>query len=128
MSYHALADGVLLLHFGFVAFVTLGALLLVRWPWVAWVHLPAAVWGVLIELTGGVCPLTPLEQQLRQKGGETGYVGGFIDHYITAALYPSGLTRGVQWALGGALLLANAMLYWRWWRRRAAWAAERRAR
>ena len=127
VSSRALADGVLLLHLGFVLFVTLGGLLLARWPRVALVHLPAAAWGVFIELTGGICPLTPLEQQLRRQGGQAGYSGGFIDHYITAALYPSGLTREVQLVLGGALLLANAMLYWRWWRRRAPGAGRGRA-
>jgi len=118
MSYRALADGVLVLHLGFVLFVTLGALLLARWPRLAFVHLPAAIWGVLIEYSGGVCPLTPLEQQLRRKGGEVGYSGGFIDHYITAALYPSGLTRELQIVLGSGLLVLNAVLYWKWWRRR----------
>jgi hypothetical protein len=120
MSDRALADGILILHLGFVLFVTLGALLLARWPRVAFVHLPAALWGVLIEYSGGVCPLTPLEQQLRRRGGEAGYSGGFIDHYITAALYPSGLTRELQIVLGSALLLLNAVLYWKWWRRRTA--------
>ena len=117
MVYRALADGVLLLHLGFVLFVTLGALLLAHWPRLMLVHLPAALWGVLIEFAGGWCPLTPLEQDLRRRGGEAGYAGGFIDHYITAALYPSGLTRGSQMALGSLLLLFNVVLYWRWWRR-----------
>ena len=120
MIYRVLADGVLLLHVGFVAFVVLGALLLARRPWAAWVHLPAVAWGVAIEFAGAVCPLTPLEQALRRRGGEAGYAGGFIDHYLTAALYPNGLTRGVQWTLGAALLLLNATLYWRWWRCRGA--------
>jgi hypothetical protein len=120
MSYRTLADGVLVLHLGFVLFVMFGALLLARHPRIVWLHLPAVVWGVLIELAGGICPLTPLEQQLRRQGGEAGYTGGFIDHYITAALYPAGLTRAVQLALGATLLLVNTVLYWRWWRRRRA--------
>jgi L-ascorbate metabolism protein UlaG (beta-lactamase superfamily) len=118
MLYRALADAVLLLHLGFIVFVTLGGLLVLRWPRLAALHIPAALWGALIEFTAGQCPLTPLEQWLRHRGGETGYAGGFIEHYLTAAIYPEGLTREMQLALGTAVVLINAAVYWRWWRQR----------
>ncbi len=118
MLYRALADVVLALHLGFVLFVSLGGLLLVRWPRLAAVHLPAAAWGAWIEFTGRICPLTPFEQYLRRRGGEAWYTGGFIEHYLTAAIYPGGLTRDIQLALGALVVLANAVFYWRWWRRR----------
>lgn len=115
MPYRTLADLVLALHLGFILFVALGALLLVRWPRLAYLHLPAAVWGALIEFTGAICPLTPLEQYLRRRAGEASYGGGFIEHYLTAAIYPNGLTRGMQLGLGAVVLVLNAALYWRWW-------------
>ena len=115
--YRGAADVVLVLHFGFVVFVVLGGLLALRWHRVAWVHVPVALYGATIEFIGFVCPLTPLELWLRQRGGEAGYGGGFIEHYITAALYPSGLTRDVQIALGVGVLLINAIIYAVWWRR-----------
>ena len=90
MVYRILADGVLLIHLGFVLFAVLGGFLLTRWPKLALVHLPAMLWGVLIEWSNGVCPLTPLEQHLPRRGGADGYTGGFIEHYITAAVYPMG--------------------------------------
>ena len=111
MLYRWSADLVLLLHFGFVAFVVLGGVLVLRWPRLRWAHLPAVAWGALIEFAGWVCPLTPLEVLLRQRGGEAGYSGDFIDHYLTATLYPAGLTRNVQIALGTAVLLGNLCLY-----------------
>lgn len=111
MIYRALADLVLVLHLGFVLFVVLGGLLVLRWPRVAFLHLPAAVWGVLIEYTGWICPLTPLENSLRLRGGEAGYTGGFIEHYIQPALYPNGLTRTTQIALGSFALLINLVAY-----------------
>lgn len=114
-----LADFVLALHLGFVVFVAAGCMLLLRWPRLAYVHLPAAFWGALIEFTGGVCPLTPIEQSLRQKGGEAGYAGGFIEHYLTAAIYPAGLTRNIQVVLGVIVVLINGAFYYLWWRRRA---------
>jgi hypothetical protein len=118
MPYAALADRVLVLHAAFVAFAVLGGLLVLRWPRVAWAHVPAAVWAVLVELTGWICPLTPLENLLREAGGQPGYGGAFLDHYLVPLLYPEGLTRGMQTALGGGLLLVNAFAYWRVLRRR----------
>jgi hypothetical protein len=117
MPYGVLADLVLVVHLGFVLFVVLGGLLVLRWPRLAWIHLPAAVWGAIIEFTGGVCPLTPLENNLRRLAGEAGYAGGFIEHYVTAALYPDGLTRVAQVVLGALVLLVNAVIYRRILRR-----------
>ena len=102
MPYRLLADALLVLHLGFVLFVVLGGLLVLRRPRLAWLHLPAVVWGAAIEFTGGICPLTPLENRWRVQAGGSGYQGGFIEHYVTAALYPDGLTRGVQLARGVA--------------------------
>ena len=111
MLYRFSADLVLLLHLAFVGFVLLGGLLVLRWPgwWKA--HVPAVAWGALIEFAGWVCPLTPLEVLLRKRGGEAGYSGDFIDHYLTATLYPAGLTRNVQIAIGTAVLLGNLCFY-----------------
>lgn len=111
MIYRALADLVLVVHLTFVLFVVLGGLLVLRWPRAAWVHVPAAIWGVLIEYTGWICPLTPLENSFRARGGEAGYSGGFIAHYIQPLLYPAGLTRGTQIVLGTFVLLLNLSAY-----------------
>jgi hypothetical protein len=114
------ADAVLLLHLGFIAFVLLGGLLALRWPRAAWVHLPAAAWGVWIELSGALCPLTPLENRLRAAAGQAGYEGGFIEHYLLALIYPAGLTREVQWVLAALVVATNLAIYaWVWRRRRA---------
>ena len=116
-----LADGVLLLHFLFIVFATLGAVLALRWRWMPWVHLPCVAWGAFIELTGRICPLTPLENALRAAGGEAGYAGGFIEHYLLAAIYPAGLTRETQFTLAGILLGLNVAIYSLvWWRARRA--------
>jgi hypothetical protein len=117
--YRAAADLVLVVHFAFIVFVALGGLIVLRWWRVSWVHVPVALYGVAVELIGFICPLTPLEVGLRQRGGEAGYAGGFVEHYLTAALYPGGLTRHVQYALGGAVLVLNALIYVAVWRRRA---------
>ena len=106
-----LADLVVGVHFLFVLFVLLGGLLVLRWPWVAGLHLPAALWGVLIEFTGWICPLTPLEQSLRQRAGGQGYSGSFIEHYLLPVLYPSALTRDIQLVLGSVALAVNLGIY-----------------
>jgi hypothetical protein len=118
VSYGALADLVVALHFGFVLFVVLGGLLVLRWRWVGLVHLPAAVWGAWIEFSGRICPLTPLENEYRRLGGEAGYPGGFIEHYILPILYPHALTRDIQVALGIVVVALNIGLYFRAFARR----------
>ena len=118
MFFRGAADLVLAVHLAFVLFVVLGGLLALRWRRVAWVHVPVALYGATIEFIGFICPLTPLEVWLRRRGGEAGYEGGFIEHYVTAALYPTGLTREVQLVLGTAVLALNALVYFAWWRRR----------
>lgn len=115
MWYRALADLVLVAHFAFVLFVVFGGLLVWRWHRIAWIHVPVAVYGAVVEFLGFVCPLTPLEVSLRQRGGEAGYEGGFIEHYITAAIYPSGLTRQVQLILGALVVALNVVVYAVWW-------------
>ncbi|HEY2065851.1 MAG TPA: DUF2784 domain-containing protein [Gemmatimonadaceae bacterium] len=124
MWYRLAADAVLVVHLAFVLFVVLGGLLALRWPGLAWVHVPVALYGAVIEFVGFVCPLTPLEVRLRRLGGEAGYRGGFIEHYVTAALYPNGLSREVQFALGVVVLLVNGAIYVVWNRRRAAGARD----
>ena len=111
MAYHILADLVVGLHALFVAFVLVGGLLVLRWSWVAVLHLPAAVWGALIEFKGWICPLTPLENSLRAAAGEAGYRGGFIEHYLLPVLYPAGLTPDVQLALGSVVIVVNLVVY-----------------
>jgi hypothetical protein len=111
MVYRILADLVVGVHALFVAFVVIGGLLALRWPWVAALHLPAAVWGALIEFQGWICPLTPLEKSLRAAAGDAGYGGGFIEHYLLPTLYPAGLTRSVQLLLGSAVIVVNLLVY-----------------
>ena len=118
MLYLALADILVVLHLAFVAFVVLGGLLAFRWPRAPWVHVPAAFWGFLIEAFGWICPLTPLEVRLRGMGGEAGYEGGFVEHYLLPVLYPSGLTRKHQVILGALVVLVNLAIYGVWIRRR----------
>jgi hypothetical protein len=118
VPYDLLADLLLLVHGAFVLFVIAGGLLVLRWPRVAWLHVPAALWGAGIEFTGGICPLTPLEQAWRRAAGGSGYQGGFIEHYVTAALYPAGLTHAVQVGLGLIVLAVNGWVYGTLWRRR----------
>ena len=119
MIYGLLADAVLVLHLGFILFVGLGGLLALRWRNVVFLHLPCAVWGLLIELFGWICPLTPLENWLRRMGDEAAYGGGFIEHYVLPVIYPGGLTREIQLALAALVVVVNAGVYffvWRKWR------------
>jgi len=111
MFYGLLADLLVLVHLGFVLFVVLGGLPVLRWPWLAWLHLPAAAWGAWIELSGWICPLTPLENDLRHLAGEAGYHGGFIEHYLLRLLYPEGLTRQDQLVLAGIVTVINLAAY-----------------
>jgi hypothetical protein len=109
--YRLLADAVVVLHLGFVLFVIAGGLLGLRWPRALWLHAPAAAWGALIEFAGWICPLTPLENDLRRRGGELGYTGGFIENYLMPVLYPAGLTANLQIALGTLVVVTNATVY-----------------
>lgn len=111
MRYRLLADAVLLLHLAFILFVVFGALLVWRCRRLAWLHLPAVVWAGVIEFSGEVCPLTPLENHLRRLGGEVGYAGGFIEHYLLPVIYPPGLTHEMQVALGFAVIVINGLAY-----------------
>ena len=108
-----LVEVVVLVHMSFVLFVALGGLLLSRWPHLAWIHLPAAAWGAILEFAGFVCPLTPLELWLRARAGFEGYDHGFIEHYLLPVLYPADLTRATQIALGAAVIAINAVGYGR---------------
>jgi hypothetical protein len=120
MTDRLLADLTLLLHLAFVLFVLLGGAL-VLWRWrLAWLHLPALLWGVLVELTGWICPLTYLEHHWRRQAGLAGYEDGFIEHYLLPLIYPPGLSRVGQVAIGVLLILVNLGLY--------AWALRRQRR
>lgn len=115
MGYALASVLVLALHLAFVLFVVFGAVLVLRRPRLAWLHLPAAAWGVFIETTGRGCPLTLLENLLRLRAGLDGYAEGFLEHYILWLLYPEGLTRTLQFVLAGIVLAVNGALYaWIW--------------
>jgi hypothetical protein len=126
MPYRLIADLLVLLHLAFLGFVVLGALLVLRRPRLAWIHLPCALWGMLIEFAGWICPLTPLENRFRQLGGQAGYAGGFVEHYVLPVLYPHDLTRQMQLALGTVVLIINAVAYRRVWVRGASGKRMRR--
>jgi hypothetical protein len=113
--YPLLADLVLIVHLAFVVFVLCGGLLVLRWRWIAWLHLPAAAWGAVVEFTGWICPLTPLENWLRAQGGEVGDEQDFIDRYLLPILYPEDLTRDLQLLLGTVVVVLNVAVYcWLW--------------
>ena len=112
-SLRVAADVIVVLHVAFVVFVMLGGLLSLRWRRLMWLHVPAAVWGITIEYGGWVCPLTPLENYLRERGGAAMYRGDFIEHYIVPLLYPARLTHQAQILLGSLALAVNVFVYWR---------------
>jgi hypothetical protein len=114
MLQSVLANFILVIHLGFILFVVVGGLLVFRWPWAAFIHLPAVLWGVAIELGNWICPLTPMEQKLRLSAHESGYTGGFIEHYLIPLIYPDELTRDIQLGLGLFVLLVNVLIY-AWW-------------
>lgn len=111
MIYSIAADLVVLIHFAFILFVVIGGFLVIKWYKVSFFHIPAVVWGVLIEFTGGICPLTPLENKFRLIGGEAGFSGGFIDKYIVSLIYPDELTHGIQVMLGCIVIIINVSIY-----------------
>jgi hypothetical protein len=122
MGWSILADGVLVLHGAFIVWATFGALAVWRWPPLLWLHLPALAWGVWIEATAGICPLTPLEMALRHRAGQGTYQGSFIDHHLGALIYPQGLTPAAQMRIAIGLAAFNLVLYgliaWRHLRKR----------
>ena len=118
MIWRTLADLVLLIHMAFIVFVIIGGFFATLWRWLPWVHLPAAAWAAALELGGWICPLTPLENWLRQASGEAGYAGGFIEHYLVRVIYPTGLTPDIQVYIGLGVLLINGVAYSIVWRGR----------
>jgi hypothetical protein len=126
MMYPLLADLVLIVHLAFVVFVLCGGLLVLKWRWIAWLHLPAAVWGAVVEFTGWICPLTPLENWLRVQGGEVSDEHDFTVRYLLPILYPEDLTRGLQLLLGTVVVVLNAAVYWWLWQTRARGASRNR--
>ena len=123
MVYRFLADLLVVAHLCYVVFVVLGGLLVLRHPRLAWVHVPCALWGALVEFAGWICPITPLEIALRERGGELAYSGDFVAHYLIPVLYPAVLTRTIQIALGTLVVALNVGVY-----TRLAWRRAGRAR
>ena len=111
MFYQLAADFLVLLHLSFIIFVFFGGFFALKWRFFIWLHLPAAIWGVIVEWMGWICPLTPLEWELREKGGQSGYSGGFVEHYIIPLIYPAGLTREFQIIIGSIVILVNLFVY-----------------
>lgn len=111
MCFSLAADAVLLIHLAFIVFVVLGAAIAFLWRWTAVVHLPAAAWGIYVELTGRICPLTYLENHFRHEAGQAGYPESFIEHYLLNIIYPSSLTQEIQFILAGIVFIINGTIY-----------------
>lgn len=118
MPYRLIADLLVSLHLLFIAMVVFGGFLVLRWPKLAWLHVPVVIWGFLVELMGWICPLTPLEQKMRLAAGDGSYTGGFIEHYLMPLIYPGGMTVGMQMTLAALVLVINAAIYLRLWQKR----------
>ena len=117
MCYSILTNIVVVLHFSFVLFVLFGGLLILKWPKVMWLHLPAVAWGAVVEFTGWICPLTPLEHWLRARSSESTHTGDFVARYLLSILYPEALTSDIQAILGASVLLVNLVVYGYLWER-----------
>ena len=118
MYFRIAADGVLLLHLSFILFAIFGGALAARWRWIPLVHLPVAAWAFFVEMTGRICPLTYLENDLRVRAGDSGYAESFIEHYLLGVIYPAGLNREVQFVLAATVVVVNIAIY--------AWSASHR--
>lgn len=119
MLLHLAANAVLLLHAAFIVFAVFGTWLALRWRWIVWLHVPCAVWAALVVGMGWICPLTPFENSLRSAAGQAGYSGGFIEHYLLAAIYPDGLTRPMQIGLAIGVVFSNVLAYTVFYQRRS---------
>lgn len=111
MVFKLAATALALIHLAFILFVVFGGLLLLKWPKLVWVHIPAAVWGALIEFAGWYCPLTSMENAMLRRAGQSGYTGGFVAHYLFALIYPAGLSRGLEIGIGLFVLVVNVSVY-----------------
>ena len=111
MTYRIAADLVLATHLIFIVFVVLGGLLALRYRWVIMIHIPAAVWGAFVEISGRICPLTTWENQLRQSAGDSGYADSFVEHYLLPVIYPAGLTHSTQIWIAGLVIVVNVVIY-----------------
>jgi len=111
MLFQLAADFIIILHFTFIVFVLVGGILVLKWRWLIWLHLPAVIWGVLISFMGWICPLTPLENMLRQAGGGKVYLTGFIEQYIVPLIYPSGFNHEMFFAIGLFVVVVNVIVY-----------------
>ena len=111
MTYRIAADLVLATHLVFIVFVVLGGLLALRYRWVIMIHIPAAVWGAFVEISGRICPLTTWENQLRQSAGDSGYANSFVEHYLLPVIYPAGLTHSTQIWIAGLVIVVNVVIY-----------------
>jgi len=111
LIYQLAADLLVLIHLAFIVFVVTGGFFVLKWPWLALLHLPAVVWGAIVEIKGWLCPLTPWENNLRHLAGQEGYSEGFVEHYLIPLIYPAELTRDTQIAMGMIVVAINLCIY-----------------